>query len=66
MKKLFDCMENTSGFLYYQDDSGNYRFADNSADVGLTAPIDAERVVWDDNAGWIYDDGTALPWAEPI
>lgn len=64
MKKLFDCMEGASGFVYYQDDDGKYRFADNASDVPLSAPIDAERVVWDGNFGWVYDDGSSLPWEE--
>lgn len=65
MKKLYECFDGKAGFVYYQDDSGNYRFADNAADVALTGAIDPERVVWDDHAGWVYDDGSALPWEEP-
>ena len=64
MKKLFDCMEGVTGFVYYQDDDGKYRFADSASDVALSAPIDPERVVWDDNFGWVYDDGASLPWEE--
>ena len=64
MKKLYDCMKGATGFVYYQDDSGNYRFADNAVDAALTAPIDPERVVWDDHAGWVYDDGSGLPWED--
>lgn len=64
MKKLYGCMNEFPGFVYYQDDNGAYRFADNASDVALTGPIDAERVVWDDNFGYIFDDGTELPWAE--
>lgn len=66
MKKLYECFDGKAGFVYYQDDSGNYRFADNTADVALTAPIDPERVVWDDHAGWVYGDGSALPWEEKL
>lgn len=64
MKKLYGCFDGKAGFVYYQDDSGNYCFADNAVDAALTAPIDPERVVWDDHAGWVYDDGSGLPWED--
>lgn len=64
MKKLYDTMTETAGFIYYIDDDGNYRFADFASDVALSAPIDPEKVVWDENNGWQFNDGTDLPWAE--
>lgn len=60
MKNLYE----GNGFVYYQDENGAYRFADSDSDVALSAPIDPERVVWDDNFGWVYDDGASLPWEE--
>lgn len=64
MKKLYDTMNESAGFVYYIDDDGNYRFADNATDVALSAPIDAEKVVWNENFGWQFEDGNDLPWAE--
>lgn len=64
MKKIYDCMNENSGFVYYQDENGEYRFADNAVDVALTGPIDPEKVVWNKNNGWQFEDGTDIPWAE--
>lgn len=64
MKKLYDSLNGNAGFIYYESDDGELRFADATSDVALAAPIDPERVVWDDHNGWIYQDGASLPWAE--
>lgn len=56
---------NEEGFEYYQDnETGTYHFVDNNDDYPLTGPIDPYRVVWDEHAAWVYDDGTDLPWEE--
>ena len=64
MKKIYDCMNENTGFVYYEAEGGELRFADNASDIALTAPIDPQKVVWNDHLGWIFEDGSELPWAE--
>lgn len=64
MKTLYDCITENTGFVYYQDENGEYRFADNNSDAALTGAIEnPEDIVYDENSGWVFSDGSDLPWA---
>lgn len=57
--------ERESHIVYGLSD-GKTVFADDGANVYLNTYRDGMEIVWSDEAGWVYENGTSIDWGDEV